>query len=215
MITIGYKSKFSSILRACAAVAIGLVMIISTNATETVVKVIAAFLFAAGVVSFVYGMNNRKSGALSLMSVNAVVDICIGLLLFFFPSQVAHFITYLIGLVILVFGLLQVLVLISTMSLVGRGAGSLILSGAAIVCGAVLLFNPFSQAVMSLIAGAALIIYGVSEVMSMLRVNKAEKEYEIKFGQKETSPESSSQTTFSTAGISEAKEVEYEKVDEQ
>ena len=63
MITFGYKSKFSSILRACAAIAIGAVMIISTNATETVVRVIAAFLFAAGLVSLLYGYTNRKSGA--------------------------------------------------------------------------------------------------------------------------------------------------------
>lgn len=48
MITFGYNNKFSSILRSLAAIAIGLVMVCATDATTTVVKIIAAFLFAAG-----------------------------------------------------------------------------------------------------------------------------------------------------------------------
>ena len=61
MITIGYKSKFSSILRALSAIALGVVMVISNNATVTVVRVIAALLFAAGVISLVYSIVNRKN----------------------------------------------------------------------------------------------------------------------------------------------------------
>ena len=81
MITFGYNSKFSSILRSLSAIAIGLVMVVSNNATVTVVRIIAAFLFAAGVVSFIYGFVNRKNGAMALMSVKAAVDVFIGLLL--------------------------------------------------------------------------------------------------------------------------------------
>ena len=88
MITFGYNNKFSSILRALSAISIGGVMLFSNEATITVVKIIAAFLFAAGIVSFIYGYVNRRNGAMSLMSLNAVVDIIIGLLLFFFPEAV-------------------------------------------------------------------------------------------------------------------------------
>ena len=164
MITFGYKSKFSSILRACAAIAIGAVMIISTNATETVVRVIAAFLFAAGLVSLLYGYTNRKSGAMSLLSVNAVVDIALGLVLFLFPTGVAHLITILIGIALLIFGLLQVIVLSGTLSLVGSGLYSVILSGLAVVAGIILVFNPFSQTIMSIIAGAALILLSLIHI---------------------------------------------------
>ena len=55
MITFGYNNKFSSILRALSAIGIGGVMLFSNEATITVVKIIAAFLFAAGIVSFIYG----------------------------------------------------------------------------------------------------------------------------------------------------------------
>ena len=51
MITFGYNNKFSTALRALAAIGIGLVMVFSTEATVNVVKIIAAFLFAAGMVS--------------------------------------------------------------------------------------------------------------------------------------------------------------------
>jgi uncharacterized membrane protein HdeD (DUF308 family) len=41
------------------------------------------------------------------------------------------------------------------------------------VGGAILLFNPFSQNVMGLIAGVALIIYGASVVSSYWKMRKA------------------------------------------
>lgn len=77
MITFGYKNKFSGVLRALAAIAIGLVMVCSTEATTNVVKIIAAFLFAAGLVSFAYGLAHKKEGVLNLMVINAGVDIVI------------------------------------------------------------------------------------------------------------------------------------------
>lgn len=75
MITFGYKNKFSGVLRALAAIAIGLVMVCSTEATTTVVRIIGAFLFATGLISFVYGFAHRKEGVLNLMVINAGVDI--------------------------------------------------------------------------------------------------------------------------------------------
>ena len=41
MITFGYKSKFSGILRALAAIGLGLVMILGNDATMTIVRIIA------------------------------------------------------------------------------------------------------------------------------------------------------------------------------
>lgn len=226
MITFGYKSKFSSILRACAAAAIGLVMLINTDATVTVVKIVASFLFAAGVVTFAHGYIKRNTGALPLMSVNAIVDIVMGLLLFLFPHQVADFIPRLIGVALVIFGALQVIVLAGTLSLVGSGRGSMLLSVIALVGGILLVFSPFSLAVMKIIAGVFLLVYGVSEVLSMSRVMKAQEAYEIKFGQQNQNSGSTidaEQTTYTssstsgtkidTSGISDAKEVEFTKED--
>ena len=209
MITFGYNSKFSSILRSLSAIAIGLVMVVSNNATVTVVRIIAAFLFAAGVVSFIYGFVNRKNGAMALMSVNAAVDIVIGLLLYLFPTAVAGVIVTLIGVAVLIFGIIQLIVLTGTMSLVGMGGFSLILCIFALIGGITLLFNPFSEKVMSLLAGILLIVYGVSDLISMFRVIKAREADEIKFrdGQ-ERSDNDDDDVPPSLAGV---KDVEYHK----
>ena len=56
MITFGYRNKLNGPLRAVVAIAIGIVMVASkTNALELAVRIIAAFLVASGVVSFIYG----------------------------------------------------------------------------------------------------------------------------------------------------------------
>lgn len=213
MFTFGYRTSVSSILRALASIGIGLVMIFDNNASETVVKVIAAFLLASGLVSLIYGIiRNRKEGILPLMGLNALVDVILGLLLFFNPAWVAGFIVVLIGVVLILFGGLQLLALVGTMSLLGAGFSTLILSIFAVVGGAFLLFSPFGEAVMSICAGSFLILYGVSELLSSWRIHKAREAYEIRFNSaQESQPD---QDALETSGLDDAKEVNYTKVDE-
>ena len=212
MFTFGYKTTLSSILRSLASIGIGLVMIFDNEASETVVKVVAAFLFASGLVSFVYGLiRNKKEGLLPLMAVNAVVDILIGVLLFLNPGWVAGFIITLIGIVLILFGGLQLLALAGTMSLLGTGFGTLILSVCAVVGGAFLLFSPFGERIMGICAGSFLVLYGVSELISSWRIRKAKEAYEIRFNtREEPQPD---QDIIETSGLDDAKEVDYTKVD--
>lgn len=213
MFTFGYKSSFSSILRVLAAIGIGLVMVFDNAASVTVVKVIAAFLLASGVVSLVYGfIRNKRDGVLPLMAVNAVVDLILGLLLFLNPVWVAGFIVTLIGIVLILFGGIQLLALAGTLSLLGAGFSTLILSICAVVGGAFLLFNPFGERIMSICAGSFLLLYGVSELISSWRIRKAKEAYEIRFNAtQEDQPEPD---VIETPGLDDAKEVNYTKVDE-
>ena len=95
MFTFGYGSRISGPLRALIALVIGIMMVLRPdNALTTVVKVIAAFILASGVVSLIVGLKEKKNGSLPLMSFNAVVDIIIGLVLFMFPLFVAKFINH-------------------------------------------------------------------------------------------------------------------------
>lgn len=214
MITFGYNNKFSSILRSLAAIAIGLVMVCATDATTTVVQIIAAFLFAAGIVSFAYGFAHRKSGTFGLMTVNAVVDIVIGLILFLWPGFVAGVIVAIIGIVILVFGVIQILALAGTMSLLGSGGLNILLAFLAIAGGIVLIFNPFSERVMSILAGVFLIYYGITDLISMRRVSKAKKEYEIHFTETRVDPDSTIDVDADD-DFDGIKDVDYHKIDEQ
>ncbi len=214
MITFGYNNKFSSILRSLAAIAIGLVMVCATDATTTVVQIIAAFLFAAGIVSFAYGFANRKSGTFGLMTVNAVVDIVIGLILFLWPPFVAGVIVAIIGIVILVFGVIQILALAGTMSLLGSGGLNILLACLAVAGGIVLIFNPFSERIMSILAGVFLIYYGITDLISMRRVSKAKKEYEIHFTETRVDPDSTIDVDVDD-DFDGIKDVDYHKIDEQ
>jgi len=200
MFTFGYKTSFSSILRALASIGIGLVMIFDNEASVTVVKVIYGFI------------RGKREGVLPLMAVNSVVDLILGLLLFLNPVWVAGFIVTLIGIVLILFGGIQLLALAGTLSLLGAGFSTLILSICAVIGGAFLLFNPFGERVMSICAGSFLLLYGVSELISSWRIRKAKEAYEIRFN----TPDEplSDQDGIETSGLDDAKEVNYTKVDE-
>lgn len=210
MFTFGYKSKVNGPLRALIALAVGIMMVLRPeSALTTVVKVIAAFVLASGLVSLVVGLREKKNGSLPLMSFNAVVDIIIGLVLFMFPGFVAKFIIYLIGFALLGFGLVQIFALLSAKRAVGMGLGAFILPIIVTCVGGFLLFNPFAESVMVMIAGAALIVYGASELFSSWKMKKAIDEYEIHQAPVQEQP------AEQVNPLEDVKDVEYEKVDEQ
>lgn len=209
MITFGYKNKINGVMRAVAALGIGIVMVaVPDRAMSLVVQIIAAFFIASGIVSFFYGLVHRKENALGILAFNAVVDVLIGVLLFCYPGIVATIIIYLIGIVLLFFGILQIVALIGASGILGFGFMAFILPVLVTLVGGFLLFNPFAPGVMSTIAGIALIVYGASELFSSWKMKKAIDEYEIKF----------SHTGTNAGGqvpVPDVKDVEFEKVDEQ
>ncbi len=213
MITLGYKTKFDSITRAAAAIGIGLVMVFGGKAPTNVVKIIAILLVLTGVASLIYGLiKSKENGVYQLLLVNAGLDLALGLLLFFNPQWIVGVIVYAIGIILILLGGLQLLVLAGAMSLLGAGFSSLILSICAIVGGAFLLFNPFAINVMSVIAGCFLLVYGVAEIISMFKMSKAKEEFEIRRTAAATNPNA---PEIGSSDLTDAKEVSYEKVDEQ
>ncbi len=217
MITFGYKTKFSSILRALSAIAVGLVMVIGNDATTSVVRIIASFLFAAGVVSLIYGFVHRETGALSLMATNAIVDIVLGLILFLSPQIVAGLIVSLVGFALLAFGIIQLIAMAGTMRLLGTGPLAVLLPILAIGGGILLLANPFSAKIMTILAGCLLIYYGITELLSTWQITKAKEAYEIKYAQEheEQQPEAPADPDkIDDSGIADAKEAEFEKIEE-
>ncbi len=210
MFTFGYKSRVNGPMRALIALAIGVMMVLMPDdALALVVKIIAAFMLASGLVSLVVGLKDKKNGSLPLMSFNALVDVVIGLVLFMFPGVVARFIIYLIGFALLVFGIVQLVALASARRVMNMGMGVFILPVIVTIIGGVILFNPFAPAVMVMIAGASLIVYGASELFSSWKMKKAIDEYEI---HQASETEGSEQQENP---LSYVKEVNYEKVDEQ
>lgn len=210
MITFGYKNRFSGFLRALVAIAVGIVMVVSrTDAMVLAVRIIAAFLLASGIVSLIVGYRDRQNNQMPLMGVNGIVDIVIALLVFMFPHFVAGLIVYLIGFVLLGFGLFQLIALVSANRVMKVGVMAFVMPVLVLLAGAFLLARPtFIGTAVGTVAGAALIIYGVSELLSSWKMKKAMDEYDIQHPQQPFSPEPEDP-------MSDVKDVDYEKVDEQ
>lgn len=207
MITFGYKGRFNGPLRAMTALAIGVVMVVSkTNALNLAVRIIAAFLVASGVVSLAVGYRNRQNGAFSIMAFNTVVDIILALLLFIFPGFFANLLVYLIAFALICFGIFQLVSLASANRVFGMGVFAFILPILVLISGVFLIMNPsFLGSAVGIVAGVALIIYGISELLSSWKMKKAIDEYEIKYPS-----EKNKQKEDPLQGV---KDAEYEKVD--
>lgn len=209
MITFGYNSRFSSPIRAILFVALGVLMIVAkADAMLMVVKIFAAFILAAGVVSVYVGFKQKKEGTMPLSFFNALINIVIAGLLFVFAPFVSKFVSYLLGFALLGFGIFQLSVLMSMRKNIKVGVVAYILPALVTVTGLLVLFYPgfFGQS-LGLIAGIALIVYGVSDIVSAFKMKNARGAEEVA-----PSPETPAETP---SGQIEAKEVEYEKVDEQ
>ena len=208
MFSFGYTNRFNGPFRALIALVLGVVMIVyNEQAMDFVVKIIAAFLLASGFVSLAVGLRKKNESSSKLMTFNAVVDVVIAALLFLFSGSVANLIIYLIGFVVLGFGIFQLIALISANRVSKVGVMALVMPVLVIGAGAFLLFNPeFIKSSISLFAGIALLIYGVSELLSSWKMKKAIDEYEI------TRNPQAKQTEEPAVQV---KDVDYEKVDEQ
>ena len=210
MITFAYKNRFSGLLRAVAATAIGVVMVVSkTDAMVLAVRIIAAFLLASGLVSLFVGYRNRENNQMPLMSVNGIVDIVIALLVFIFPNFVAGLIVYLIGFVLIGFGIFQLITLASANKVMKVGVAAFVMPVLVLLAGAFLLARPtFIGTAVGTVAGAALIVYGVSEFLSSWKMKKAIDEYEI-------TQTKTQEPVVEENPLEQVKDVDFEKVDEQ
>jgi uncharacterized membrane protein HdeD (DUF308 family) len=180
MITFGYNNKFNGPIRALTAIAIGLVMVMSkANALELVVKIIAVFLLASGLVSLFVGYKHRANGTMGLMGFNAAVDLILGVVLFLFPGFVAGLLIYFIAFLLIGFGLSQLIALISANRVTKIGGAAFLFPVIVLGLGAFLMASPsFVGEAIGVVAGAALIVYGASELFSSWKMKKAIDEFE-------------------------------------
>jgi uncharacterized membrane protein HdeD (DUF308 family) len=206
MITFGYNSKFSSPLRALIFVALGVLLIATkADAMQMVVKVVAAFILAAGVVSLIVSFRQKKEGTMPLSFFNGLVNVVIAGLLFMFAPFVAKFVSYLLGFVLFGFGMFQITVLLSMRKNVAVSVAAYLLPALVAVVGLVIFFYPgFLGQSLGLIAGIALIVYGASDLISAFKMKSVK-----------TDAEPAPKAEDAPVEPIEAKEVEYEKVDEQ
>lgn len=202
MITFGFNGKFGGWLRSACAIVLGIIMVSKPETSLLlVVKIFAAFLIASGVVSIISGLAGKDRNTLWLMIVNSVVDIALGAILFSFPAAVASVMIIVLGVALLGLGIFQIVVLGSAFALLGMRFLSFFLPALCIFGGALLLFNPFaSAATLTIVAGICVLVYGVSELMATVQMNRVQKVYK-------------SRNVQADDVMTDVKDAEYEKID--
>ena len=191
MITFGYKGRFSGITRAVIALIFGAVMFFTGNSVTIIVKILAAFILASGVVSLIVGLKKEDQSQRPLIMTNSGLNIIISVLMFLFAESLGGLIVGIIGIILILFGLFQLVVLFSANRVMAVGAVGFIMPVVVLACGALLLFKPkFVDDILGYVVGASLMIYGISELISSWKMRRS-------------------------MAVNDVKDVDFEKVDEQ
>ncbi len=141
-----------------------------------IVKLIAGVLVAIGVVtllSAVKAASQTKSAIPVLVALNVGVYLVFGLLVFLFPNFFLSLIAFLFGGVLLIAGLSQIIGLHQGSKYAPVGGGMYIVPVAITVCGIALFFSPrASTEMLTMIFGAAVALYGISELVAAWKLRK-------------------------------------------
>ena len=208
MLTFGYENRFSGPLKALLSIAFGIFMIATkANAMTLIEQIIAVAVLAFGVFSFLVGLKHKT---MQMLSMNAIVNIVVALLLFFFAGPISAVLRYILGAILFFFGLYQVMVLFSARNILKGGFMPFVLPVLVMLAGGMF----FSQEligndIMGLIAGIAFILFGVSELVASFKM----KEVFTHLKEESEKKSASSELTVSDEWTQSAKDVDYEKVE--
>ena len=210
MITFAFRNRFSGLVRAILAILAGIALIVwPDKSLDIIVKVIAAAVVASGIFSLILGIIARRASGLAVPVLNTIVTILVGVLLFGFSGEVTDIILYLVGFIAVLFGLFQGISLISARSFLRLSFLSFLLPVLCFFGGILMLVEPdFVKNAAVIVTGSIFLVYGISELVVSWQMNKAMKEYEIRF-----SPEAGRKPDVREPDI-EVRDVEYEKVDD-
>ncbi len=179
-------NRVYSAVRGLLVFILGLALLLWPEAMlNVIVKLIAAFLVAAGLVTLYFTSKTRqieeKEGEKSVLSAFAVLNIavylCFGIVIFLFPSFFVSILVFLFGAILLLLGIGQLVNLFIS----GRHAkvpGYLYIVPAVVtICGIILFFQPFTaKNVLTMFFGGCLAGYGVVETLSSWLLRR------VKFG---------------------------------
>ena len=147
-----------------------------STAANFAVLVVGIFLVAMGAITLVVSLASKEASG-SLMGISGIGTLLFGIVLIVFKSFFLNILIFLLGAVLVVLGLMQIV------SLVSEGGRKLsvshyILSFLVFLCGLLMFFRPkFSSETMFIIFGSALVVYGISELISTYRIMKLRKAF--------------------------------------
>lgn len=177
MITFGYKTPWSGIIRSVASLGLGILAVAYPgNVIPLLVQIFAAVLFVYGCGMMIYAFTHRQDRSFSLWLSNSIIEIVVAVLVFIFAGFIANIAVKLIGLLLLLSGIYHVIALISAERASRFGFWFFILPVVEAIGGGMLMFASqlFTSGV-GIIVGVALIVSGLSELLSSATVYRIQK----------------------------------------
>ena len=167
----------TSLVRGIITLAVGLCLLCWPGFTAgLIVKIIAGFLVALGLVTLITALaaaSRTNSPIPVIVSINVGVYLVFGLLVFLFPNFFLGLIAFLFGAVLLVGGISQIIGLYQGSRYAQLSGAMYIIPVAVTLCGVALFFFPKSSTEMlTMIFGAAVALYGVSELVAVWKLRK-------------------------------------------
>lgn len=180
MITFGYKTPWSGIIRSAASLGLGILAVVFPgDVIPLLVKIFAVVLGVYGCGMLVYAFAHKGDKSFGLWLSNSIIEIVVAVLVFFFAGFIAKIATVLIGVLLLASGLYQIIALISAERASRFGLWFFLLPVVEAILGATLMFASqlFTETV-GVIVGIALIVSGLSELSSSLKVYRIQKQFQ-------------------------------------
>ncbi len=187
-------NRTNSIVRGVIFLILGIALLFwPANMLNLIVQLIAAFLIATGVVTLVFTLkakskeeaDGQRSFISSFATVNVVVYICFGALIFIFPGFFVSILVFLFGVILLMLGLGQLANLFLSSRHTSMPAYFYIVPVIITICGIMLFFQPFTtKDVLTMFFGACVAMYGIEEIISGWMLRKVEFGKDGKFVQR-------------------------------
>lgn len=166
-------------MRALASLGLGILAVTYPgDVIPLLVKIFAAVLFVYGCGMMIYAFAHKTEKSFSLWLSNSIIEIVVAVLVFIFAGFIARIAAILIGVLLFVSGLYQIVALISAEKVSRFGFGYFILPVIEAILGAVLMTtSQLFTDVVGLIIGIALIVSGLSELFSSIKVYRIQKKF--------------------------------------
>lgn len=180
MITFGYKTPWSGLVRSVVLLGLGILAVACPgDVIPLLVKIFAVVLFAYGCGMLVYAFTHKSEKSFGLWLSNSLIEIAVGVLVYVFAGFIANIAVKLIGLLLLAAGLYQIVALASAERKSRFGLWFFILPVIEAIAGGTLMFaSQLFTNVVGVIVGVALIVSGLSELMSSFKIYRIQKQFQ-------------------------------------
>lgn len=183
MINLGYKTRTNAYVRAAIGIILGIFVLIMKFKGQDVfallLRILGIAVIAFGIFTCIYALIKRSKEEVknekdfNVLMISAALEVAFGAVLLVFSEPIVKVVNFVVGIALIAFAIWQIVILFSSRKHIR--ASAFIFPAIVIILGVLVLSN---KNFVQYACAAALIMYGVSELVTALCVKKAVKEEE-------------------------------------